>query len=57
MLLRKNLKDPIAAVRSACAEALGDIGDKESIEDLNDLLSDKDLSVVEAAQRSLKKLK
>jgi len=55
-LLIKNLSDPVLAVRLACIEALGDVGDSSGMASLKALLKDQNKVVVETAKKALEKL-
>ena len=50
------LGDPKESVRSAAAEALGELGGKDAVQALRRALADEDAEVVVAAQEALAKL-
>jgi HEAT repeat protein len=54
--LVKDLSDPVLAVRLACIESLGEIGDSSVASDLKKLLADQNKVVVETAQKALDRL-
>lgn len=55
-LLVKNLKDPVAVVRRACARAIGQIGEISALPELEKLLQDKDQQVILTAKEAIEKI-
>ncbi len=52
-LLVKNLANPVAEVRGACALALGQVGDSSAVKELEQLLNDTDSTVAAAAKEAI----
>ncbi len=55
-LIKEKLKHPVSGVRREAVLALGELGDRTVISDLEGLLEDKDASIVDAVKKSIEKI-